>query len=252
MVMRMSENVDGSLETGVNRRTFNTAMMTVAVMGLLGGPTALAKPPVESGRHRAPDLVELVTLDPTIRLDVQYATAQNFLGVPLYKEARAFLQRPAAEALVRVHRALAAKGLGLLVFDGYRPWRVTKYMWDHARPEWRSGSYVADPAKGSRHNRGCAVDLTMYDLATGKPVEMPTPYDDFHKQAHAYATNVTARAKANRTLLQKAMLAEGYLILDEEWWHFDYKDYRRYGILDVDFKDVPSKAPPSPKPAVSR
>lgn len=247
--MPVSENQTAEMEADMNRRTFNATMMTMAVVGLFGGPAALASPPSEAGPHRAPNLVELVTLDPAIRLDVQYATAHNFLGMPLYTSARAFLQRPAAQALLRAHRALAAKGFGLLVYDGYRPWRATKFMWDHARPEWRSGGYVADPAKGSRHNRGCAVDLTMYDLATGKPVEMPTPYDDFRPQAHAHAPNVTARAKANRTLLQKVMLAEGFLILDEEWWHFDYKDYRHYGILDVDFNDVPSKtSSPSKRP----
>lgn len=246
MEMRMSEREDVHLEAGMDRRTFNTTMMSVAVMGLLGSSAALAQPPHESGAHRAPDLVELIILDPTLRLDVRYATTNNFLGTVLYKQARAFLQRPAAEALVRVQRGLARNGLGLMVFDGYRPWGITKLMWDRARPEWRSGSYVADPAKGSRHNRGCAVDLTLCDLVTGKPLEMPTPYDDFHVQAHAFAQNVPARARANRAILQKAMLAEGYRILDEEWWHFDYKDYPRYGILDVDFARIPVKPGLSP------
>lgn len=232
----------------MDRRTFTVTMITAAVTTLFVSSSALAGPPLESGRFKAPDLVELVTLDPTIKLDVRYATPHNFLGMTLYKQARAFLQRPGAEALVRVQRALARQGLGLMVFDGYRPWRVTKLMWDRSRPEWRSGGYVADPAKGSRHNRGCAVDLTLYDLASGQPLEMPTGYDDFHVQAHADAQNVTPQAKANRTKLQRAMLAEGFRILDEEWWHFDYHDYRSYRILDVDFADLTT----SSSPALSR
>lgn len=222
----------------MKRNLLVTGVMSMALTALLSAYPTQAQPPVESGRFRKAELVELVKLDPTIHLDIRYATKDNFLGVPLYKQARAFMQKPAAEALVRANRALHKQGLGLLVYDGYRPWRATKFMWDHSRPEWRSGGYVADPNKGSRHNRGCAVDLTLYDLKTGKALEMPTGYDDFHVQAHAEATDVSPRARANRTTLQKAMLAQGFQILPEEWWHFDYKDYRDYGILDIDFSSI--------------
>jgi D-alanyl-D-alanine dipeptidase len=130
-------------------------------------PLALAAaPPQEKGELRPPDLVELVKLDPTIRLDIRYATTRNFLGTPLYSQARAFLQRPAAQALVRVQRSLAAEGYGLLVHDAYRPWYVTRIFWDAMPPDLHR--FVADPAQGSRHNRGCAVDLTLYDLKTGR------------------------------------------------------------------------------------
>lgn len=206
---------------------------SIMLMAAMCQPRQAVGVPVESGDVRKSELVELVKLDPTIHLDIRYATSHNFLGVRLYSQACAFLQKPAAQALVRVHRALREKGYGLLVFDGYRPWRVTKLMWDRARPEWRSGGYVADPSKGSRHNRGCAVDLTLYDLRTGNPVEMPTDYDDFHARAHAFARDVSAQALIHRRLLQNAMLAEGFQILAEEWWHFDYKDYRLYPILDI-------------------
>jgi len=121
-------------------------------------------PPKEPGPFRASDLVELTTLDPSLKLDIRYATANNLAGRAVYAEARAFLQRAAADALVRAHRALKPRGHGLLVFDGYRPWRVTKLFWDVTPPEKRE--FVADPSKGSKHNRGCAVDLSMYDLAT--------------------------------------------------------------------------------------
>jgi D-alanyl-D-alanine dipeptidase len=140
-------------------------------------PLALAStPPSESGDFRPADLVELTALDPTIKLDIRYATTRNFLGTPLYSQARAFMQRPAAEALVRVQRSLKAEGYGLLVHDAYRPWYVTKIFWDAMPAELHK--FVADPAEGSRHNRGCAVDLTLYELETGKPVSMVSGYDE--------------------------------------------------------------------------
>src|SRR5512134_3839711 len=147
----------------------------------LAGPSPVPGPPREKGVFREPDLVELVALDPTIKLDIRYATASNFVGRPVYDQARAFLQRPAAEALVRAHRALGEKGYGLLVFDAYRPWRVTKLFWDVTPPAQRD--FVANPRKGSKHNRGCAVDLSLYDLRTGEEVPMPSAYDDFTARA---------------------------------------------------------------------
>jgi len=124
--------------------------------------------PREKGTFRPADLVEIVSLDPTIKLDIRYATPNNFVGRPVYTEARAFLQRPAAEALVRAHRSVRDKGYGLLVFDGYRPWSVTKLFWD-VTPRLKR-DFVANPKKGSKHNRGCAVDLSLYDLRTGREV----------------------------------------------------------------------------------
>jgi zinc D-Ala-D-Ala dipeptidase len=124
------------------------------------------QPPHEQGTFLKPDLVELVKLDPTIKLDIRYATSNNFLGTPLYTQARAFLQRPAAEALLRAHRELKAQGYGLIIHDGYRPWYVTKIFWD-ATPDDKK-IFVADPAEGSKHNRGCAVDLSLYDLKTSQ------------------------------------------------------------------------------------
>jgi D-alanyl-D-alanine dipeptidase len=120
-----------------------------------------AQPPVERGTFLKPNLMELVKLDPTIALDIRYATTNNFLGTPVYTQARAFLQRPAAEALLRAHRELHAQGYGLIIHDGYRPWYVTKMFWEATPDDKRI--FVADPASGSKHNRGCAVDLSLYD-----------------------------------------------------------------------------------------
>lgn len=203
---------------------------------LLAAPPGLRGQPEEKGPFRAPDLVELVRLDSTVRLDIRYATANNFMGRAMYGEARAFLQRPAAEALLRAHRKLARQTYGLLIFDAYRPWSVTKAFWDATPPEKRT--YVANPKKGSRHNRGCAVDLTLYDRKTGQEVPMPSAYDDFTERAAADYPGGTPEQRRARTLLRQAMEAEGFRVNAEEWWHFDYEDWREYPILDLKFGEI--------------
>jgi D-alanyl-D-alanine dipeptidase len=195
-----------------------------------------ATPPEEEGDFLPADLVELVTLDPTIKLDIRYATSNNFMGEPFYSQARAFLQRPAAEALVRASEWLRQRGYGLLVHDGYRPWYVTKMFWD-ATPESLK-VFVADPASGSRHNRGCAVDLTLYDLATGKAVVMPGGYDEMSPRSYADYPGGTARQRWFRALLRQAMEAQGFAVYEAEWWHFDYKDWKRYRIGNEPFEEI--------------
>jgi D-alanyl-D-alanine dipeptidase len=195
-----------------------------------------AQPPREQGNFRKPELVELVKLDPTIKLDVRYATANNFLSTPVYTQARAFLQDPAAQALVRAHHALKKQGYGLIIHDGYRPWYVTKIFWD-ATPNDKK-NFVADPAHGSRHNRGCAVDLSLYDLKTGEEVRMPSGYDEMTKHAYADYPGGTADERERRAILRQAMEKEGFTVNPEEWWHFDYKDWRKYPILNVRFEDL--------------
>ncbi len=194
------------------------------------------QPPREQGNFREPELVELITLDPTIKLDIRYATSNNFLGTPLYTQARAFLQRPAAEALLRAHQELKASGYGLIIHDGYRPWYVTKIFWD-ATPDDKK-IFVANPAQGSRHNRGCAVDLSLYDLATGKEVKMPSGYDEMTNRAYADYAGGTDEERARRTLLRQAMEKQGFKVNPTEWWHFDYKDWKQYPILNVRFEDL--------------
>lgn len=195
-----------------------------------------AHPPVEHGDFVEPDLVELIKFDPTLKLDIRYASSNNFLGTPLYEEARAFLQRPAAEALARANRKLYLQGYGLLIFDGYRPWYVTKLFWD-ATPA-SDHIYVADPAEGSRHNRGCAVDLTIFDLKTGRLLPMPSGYDEMSDRAHSDYTGGTAVERANRALLRSTMEAEGFTVYPEEWWHFDYKDWRKFAIGNAPFAEI--------------
>lgn len=195
------------------------------------------QPPVDPEATAAPDLVEIIRLDPTIRLDIRYATSNNFLGRPVYSEARAFLQRPAAEALVRAHRRLKTEGYGIVVFDAYRPWSVTKVFWDATPADKKQ--FVADPSKGSRHNRGCAVDVSLYDLRTSRTVQMPSEYDEMTERARPDYRGGPRRARRLRDLLRRAMEAEGFTVYEHEWWHFDYRDWRRYPVLDLPFSALP-------------
>jgi D-alanyl-D-alanine dipeptidase len=195
-----------------------------------------AQPPAEQGPFRKPDLVELTTLDPAIHLDIRYAQSNNFLSTPIYTQSRAFLQRPAAEALRRVLRKLQPLGYGLLIHDAYRPWYVTKIFWDATPPS--DHIFVADPQKGSRHNRGCAVDLTLYELATGKPVEMTGMYDEMSPRSFPDFPGGTSLQRWHRDLLRRAMESEGFTVNEDEWWHFDYRDWKHYPILNVPFEKL--------------
>jgi CubicO group peptidase (beta-lactamase class C family)/D-alanyl-D-alanine dipeptidase len=201
-----------------------------------------ATPPVEEGPFREPDLVEVQDLDPSIRYDIRYATTNNFMQDVFYASAHAYLQRPAAEALVRAQRRLAEDGYGLLIHDAYRPWHVTKMFWD-ATPE-AGKIFVADPGNGSRHNRGAAVDLTLYDLATGEPVLMVGGYDEMSERSFPDYTGGTSLQRWHRELLRSAMEEQGFRVYEYEWWHFDYQDWAEYPILNLTFEEL--QAPVAP------
>lgn len=201
-----------------------------------------ASPPNQHGEFRKPHLVDLAALSAAasanFRFEIRYATPDNFLRVPVYSEARAFLERPAAEALLAAARDLKANGHGLLIYDAYRPWYVTKIFWD-ATPR-RLHTFVANPAKGSKHNRGCAVDLTLYDLKTGAPIEMPSGYDEMTARAHPNYAGGSATARANRAALRQTMEAHGFTVDPGEWWHYDYSKWRQFPILNIPFESLPS------------
>lgn len=182
------------------------------------------------------DLFELIKLDPSIKLDIRYARTDNFVGKKVYPSARAFLQRPAAEAVVRVHRKLKILGMGLVIYDGYRPWSVTKLFWEVTPEDKRI--FVANPKTGSRHNRGCAVDLGIFDLKTGRQVPMPSEFDEFTERAGPDYAGGTPEETRNRDLLRRLMEGEGFTVNSNEWWHFDYKDWKSYDIYDVAFDEV--------------
>ncbi|MCC3151525.1 M15 family metallopeptidase [Hymenobacter sp. BT770] len=195
-----------------------------------------AKPPQETGAFKPSDLVELQRLDPTIQLDIRYATSKNLVGRPVYTEARAFLQRPAAEALARVNKELEPLGYRLLIFDGYRPWSVTKVFWDITPKGKRE--FVANPKKGSRHNRGCAVDLSLWDIAAAKEVQMTGEYDEMSPRSYANYPGGTPAQRALRDLLRSKMEQNGFAVLEAEWWHFDYQDWKSYRIQNVPFNKI--------------
>jgi CubicO group peptidase (beta-lactamase class C family)/D-alanyl-D-alanine dipeptidase len=205
-------------------------------MDVLRTEALAATPPKEARPFRKPDLAEPSKLDPTIKLDVRYATDRNFTGVPVYESAQSFLQRPAAEATVRAHQALNKQGYGLLIHDGYRPWYVTKMFWDSVPDNFHG--FVADPEKGSRHNRGCAVDLTLYDLQTGEPIEMVGVYDEMSPRSFPLYPGGTSLQRYHRELLRKAMEAQNFTVNPIEWWHFDYNDWQQYPIVNKSFEDL--------------
>ncbi len=195
-----------------------------------------AQPPHEDGDFLRSDLVDVAKLDPTIKLDVRYTTTDNFLSTPVYQSARVFLQRPAAVGVLRAHQDLKKQGYGLMIFDGYRPWYITKIFWDATPPAQHE--FVADPSKGSRHNRGCAVDLTLYDLSTGREVEMTGVYDEMSERSYPNYTGGTAEQRARREVLRQAMEKQGFQVYETEWWHFDYQDWRRYAIQNIPFEKI--------------
>ncbi len=193
-------------------------------------------PPKEKGDFRKSDLVELIEEDTTFKLDIRYATTNNLVGRPVYTEARAFMQRPAAEALAKVNNSLKPLGYGLLIFDGYRPWRVTKLFWDITPEEDRI--FVANPKEGSKHNRGCAVDLSLYEIASGKEVIMPGVYDETSERSYPTYQGGTDEQRQVRDLLRSKMEAQGFTIDEYEWWHFNYQDWKLYGIQDIPFNEI--------------
>ena len=206
----------------------------VAPVRVLEREALRASPPQESGDFRDADLVDITNYSDTIRLDIRYASDRNFLGVPVYSSARAFMQRPAAEALSRVSSRLEQQGYGLLVHDAYRPWYVTKIFWD-ATPE-ESKRFVANPANGSRHNRGSAIDLTLYDLESGNSIEMVGLYDEMSPRSYPHYPGGTSLQRWHRELLREAMEAEGFRVYEYEWWHFDFDGWEHYRILTDTFE----------------
>jgi zinc D-Ala-D-Ala dipeptidase len=225
----------------LNRRHF--VVGAAGVLPLLGSCRQSASQPAQSTtKPQVPDgkpgdLVELTTLDASIKLDIRYATTNNFTGLVLYNQPRAFLVRTAAEALLRAQLRAKGDGFGLTIFDGYRPSSVTKKLWD-ATPPGPKRNYVANPKKGSRHNRGCAVDLSLHVLKTGALVEMPSGYDDFSSRAHRDFMDASSVAIANRERLERYMEVEGFRGMSNEWWHFDFRGWENFPILNIPFAEI--------------
>lgn len=180
------------------------------------------------------ELVEIKKAIPNITLDIRYATKNNFMQQVMYKQARAFARKPVVEALKKIQKELNKKGYGLKIFDGYRPYTITVEFYKKASDK----NFVANPAKGSKHNRGCAVDLTLINLKTGKELVMPTPYDSFSAAAAAKFENVSAEAKKNRDFLIAIMGKYQMNVLENEWWHYDFSGWKSYDLMDIPFEKL--------------
>lgn len=180
------------------------------------------------------ELVDLQTLIPDLVPDVRYATTGNFLKEVIYDQPYTFVRKPVAEALVKIQQELRRRNIGLKIFDGYRPYRVTVYFYEKTH----DSIYCAVPWRGSRHNRGCAVDVSLVSLKTGKELIMPTQYDDFSERANPGYPDLPDIMLANRTVLINVMEKYGFSVLPSEWWHFDFKGWERYEIMDISFGDL--------------
>lgn len=179
-------------------------------------------------------LVDLKKFIPSIKLDIKYATNDNFMGEPVYKQKRAFARYPAAVALKKIQAELKKKNLGLKIFDGYRPYSVTCRFFEKTR----DSVFCAVPWRGSRHNRGCAVDLTLVNLKTGKELKMPTPFDDFTPKAHAEYKDLPEDVIKNRELLKDVMSRHGFKVLADEWWHYDFAEWNKFELTDIPFEEL--------------
>ena len=179
-------------------------------------------------------LINLEELIPGIKLDIKYSTDDNFLGKSVYDTAMAFLRLPAAYALLGVEKELEKNNIGLKIFDAYRPYSVTVAFYEN----YKDTTFVASAWRGSRHNRGCAVDLTLIDLKSGKELEMPTAFDDFTERAYSNYSNLPAGVINNRNLLKSVMEKHGFINYEYEWWHFDFGGWKNYELLDMDFKQL--------------
>lgn len=179
-------------------------------------------------------LVDLAHLIPGIELDIRYATKNNFTGEKIYRDDRAFMRLPAAKALKKIQQELNKKGLGLKIFDAYRPYSATVKFYE----VYPDTNFVAAPWHGSKHNRGCAVDLTLIDLNTGEELSMPTPFDDFTAKAAQSYNDLPAEVLTNRALLRNTMMTHGFTMIPNEWWHYDFIGWKEYELLNIPIADL--------------
>jgi D-alanyl-D-alanine dipeptidase len=178
------------------------------------------------------ELIDLEKFIPGIVLDIRYATTNNFTGEKIYNMSKAYARKPVAEAVKRAQAELQKQGLGIKIFDAYRPYKATVRFYE----VYKDTTYVASPYKGSRHNRGCAIDMTIINLKTGEELKMPTGYDSFQKEAWPSTPVKDPEARKNRALIISVMEKQGFKVNGSEWWHFDFIGWRNYEVLDIDFE----------------
>lgn len=183
------------------------------------------------------DLVEIDKLIPDAKLDIRYATLNNFTGRAVYSEPRALLVSAAADYLVQAATAFRQKGLGIWVWDAYRPLSVTQLFWELTPKHLRS--FVGNPSEGSIHNRACAVDMTLYNLSNGEPLKMPSEFDEFTDRARMSYVPKDPQVLRNRDELQQTMEAHRFKVYQDEWWHYNFVGFKQYPVLDVSFEELP-------------
>jgi len=182
----------------------------------------------------AKELIDLEDFVPGLVLDIRYATTNNFTGERIYNLAKAYARKPVADALAKIQADLKKMGLGIKIFDAYRPYKATVKFYE----VYRDTTYVASPYRGSRHNRGCALDLTVIDLDSGEELQMPTGYDSFKKEAWPSTPVSDPEIRKNRALLINVMQKHGFKVNSSEWWHFDFIGWQKYEVMDIDFEEL--------------
>jgi len=180
------------------------------------------------------ELIDLEKFIPGIVLDIRYATTNNFTGEKIYNLAKAYARKPVAEALKRAQAELQKQGLGIKVYDAYRPYKATVRFYE----VYKDTTYVASPYRGSRHNRGCAIDMTLINLKTGEELKMPTGYDSFQREAWPSTPVKDPEARKNRALIIDVMRKQGFKVNGSEWWHYDFTGWKNYEVLDIDFEQL--------------
>ncbi len=224
------------------QRIFSTTVLVLLMVSASLGqrykyglnPTTLADYQKSITRNAANELIDLASFVPGIILDIRYATANNFTKEIIYKQAKAYARKPVAEALKKAQESFAVYGVGIKVFDAYRPYSATVKFYE----VYKDTTYVASPYKGSRHNRGCAIDMTLVDLKTGKDLKMPTEFDSFKKEAWPSTIVKDAEVKKNRDLIISVMAKHGFKVNSSEWWHFDFIGWQKFDVLDIDFEEL--------------
>lgn len=185
------------------------------------------------------ELVDLSRVAPRLVLEIGYATEKNFTGKKIYTLPRAYARKSVAAALLKAQAEFEKLGYGIKIYDAYRPYKATVKFYE----EYHDTTYVASPYRGSRHNRGCALDMTIVDLKTGKELAMPTPWDSFDKQAWPTATISDPVVRKNRDLLIEVMTRNGFTVYEHEWWHFDFNGWKNFAVMDIDFEELEPKKP---------
>ncbi len=183
------------------------------------------------------ELIDLEKFIPGIKLEIRYATTNNFTGEKIYNLARAYARKPVAEALKKAQAEFNKVGVGIKIFDAYRPYKATVKFYE----VYHDTTYVASPYRGSRHNRGCAIDMTIVDLKTGKEIQMPTEFDSFKKEAWPTTPVKDPVIKKNRDLIISVMERNGFKVNASEWWHFDFVGWKKYEVMDIDYEELETK-----------